>query len=534
MQDALKKSPVDQRHSSAPQENEETPEGRFRFHKFSRQLWVGGYPLAIISALLAFVLRLSIDPWLGNKSPYITFIVAVAVTGLFAGVRPALVALALGAGIAYFCFIPPRYHWGFQGIGDAVAFAVYLLAGLGVVLLTHARRRAAEKARQALAAQIEVERKLLDAQSLFRLFMEHSTACAYLRDEHGNCVYANEAARREFGLIENGPGEAPVKAAFISTLDEQDQQVMKAGRAIESVDKTSTPDGERYWLSSRFPFVDQSGRRFFGGVSFEITSRIQAEEILRKTERLSAAGQMASILAHEVNNPLAALTNLIFLLNQQSLPAAAQKFASQADDTIKRINRIVAATLAFYFENDAAASLHVCGLIDEVLEMVSCVEAFSTIQVLREYACDPVIVASPPRMRQLIASLVTNSMESGAGRVRIRVQMGKDWRRGGLAGVRITVADDGRGVPKELGQKIFEPFVGTKMEKGTGLGLWVSRTMVLRNDGSIRLRSTAVGPKTGTCIRIFLPTSAEHRLFKLAPDVISRETWSHKAPGASR
>jgi PAS domain S-box-containing protein len=473
----------------------------------SQRLRIRGYSLAVVAVLLAFLVRLLADPWLGDHDPYIVFVVAVAVTGLYAGVRAACLATALGTVTAYFCFVPPRYKWGFAGKSDAVGFGVYLLAASGVVLLTHARNRAAMKAEESLKNQVEAERKLLDAEALFRHFMDHSSACAYLRDEEGRCVYANEAAKREFGT-EVHQGNREGQRTIRSDFREQHLHVRAAGQSVEFLDRKMGEGGERYWLTSKFPFVDQSGRRFIGGISFEITERMRAEEILRKTERLSAAGQMASLLAHEINNPLAALTNVMFLLNQEPLVSPAREFLSQASDALTRINRIAAMTMGFYFEKDTAAPLHICRVIDEVADVLASSESFRDIRVVRDLSYDGTLVASPSGIQQLIASLLTNAMESGAQAIRIRVRAGWEWRQRGRGGVRITIADDGRGIPQELRDRIFEPFFSSKAEKGTGLGLWASRAVVLRNDGTIQLRSAVAGPRKGTCVSVFLPTAA--------------------------
>ena len=354
-----------------------------------RKVRFSGYSLAVISFLLAFLLRLVADPWLGDQSPYLLFVVAVAVTGLYEGVRPALLAAALGTVAAYFCFVPPRYQWGFAGASDAVGFGVYVLGVAGVILLTHARIRAGKKAEQ---------------------------------------------------------------------------------------------------------------------------HRMLAEEVLLKAERLSAAGQMASLLAHEINNPLAALTNVMFLLNEQPLDSPSLELLTAGTDALRRINRITGATLGFFFEKDAPGPVRICEIVNEVAETVMTVGRFKQIELTRDFECDPTVIASRPRIRQLIASLITNAMESEANAVRVRVRTGMDWRQRRRVGTRITIADDGRGIPPDLREKIFEPFFSTKTEKATGLGLWASRAIALRNDGTIRLRSAITGPRKGTCVSVFLPTIAEAAL----------------------
>ena len=286
--------------------------------------------------------------------------------------------------------------------------------------------------------------------------------------------------------------------------------MLDSGRAMEFVD--GGPANERYWLTSKFPFVDQSGRRFVGGISVEITDRLEAEEILRKTESLAAAGQMASLLAHEINNPLAALTNILFLLEQQSLDSSSRELLSAGTDALTRINRIAAMTMGFFFDKDTAVSISLCELIDGVAETLIATDRFNSIHLTRDFKYDGNIVASPPRIRRLIASLLTNAMESGAKNVRIRVHLATEFSRRARQGVRITIADDGRGIAEEVRERLFEPFFSSKAEKGTGLGLWASRAVVLRNDGTLRLRSAVTGPRRGTSISVFLPIAAGARV----------------------
>ncbi len=346
---------------------------------------VGSYSLAVISVILAFLLRLVVDPWLGDQSPYLLFVVAVAVTGLYAGVRPALLAAGLGTLVAYFCFVPPRYKWGFAGISDAVGFGVYTLGVAAVILLTH---------------------------------------------------------------------------ALIRENAKSDQQ------------------------------------------------RLKAKEILLKTERLSAAGQMASQLAHEINNPLAALTNIMFLLKQQPLDLPSRELLTAGTDALQRINCIARMTIGLFSDKDAPVSERICDIVNEVADTLSSAERFKSIHCLFDFKADPTFVISPPKLKQLIANLLTNAMESGASMVRIRVNVGM-WGVSGRSGIRITIADDGRGIQSEHCERIFEPFFTSKSEKGTGLGLWASRAIVLRSGGAIRLRTEVFGPRKGTCLFVFLPVVSE-------------------------
>jgi signal transduction histidine kinase len=224
---------------------------------------------------------------------------------------------------------------------------------------------------------------------------------------------------------------------------------------------------------------------------------------------------MASLLAHEINNPLAALTNFLFLLKQEPLPSPAKEFACRANDELTRINRIAAMTMGFYFENEAPGPLHICQMINEVALVLNSTQIFKDVQIKREFKCDPIIVASAPRIRQLIANLLTNALESGAKSVRVRVRRCLDWHRQGGPGVRVTISDDGCGIRPEIRGRIFEPFFSTKAERGTGLGLWASQTILLRNNGTIKVRSSISGPAKGPCLSFFWPTPPDRRVLNL-------------------
>lgn len=194
------------------------------FHRFFPAAWrirISPYWLAVLTALFGFALRLVIDPWLGDQMPYITFLLAVALAGLFAGLGPALVSTALGAVIAYFCFVPPRYQWGFQGVSDAAGFFSYLGAALVVVLLTRARKKAYDQAERRLQEQLAAEAKLGDAQRLFRLFLDNRPGFSYLRQRDGQYVYFNNTARWLLGR--SRPALAALPDLF-SELQEQDDE----------------------------------------------------------------------------------------------------------------------------------------------------------------------------------------------------------------------------------------------------------------------------------------------------------------------
>jgi signal transduction histidine kinase len=433
---------------------------------------------------------------------YITFVLAVAVTGLYVGVRPALLSASLGAVIAYTCFVEPRYQWGFRDISDAAAFSVYLAAAFAVVALIRARTKAADAAEHFLAEHMEAQRRLADAQALLDAFMDHSPACAYLKDEDGRTVYVNETAEKvlkEWFSPQN-------KGHFRN----HEEEVLRAGYAMEFLEKVARGDEERYWLATKFPFVDQAGRKFVGANMIDITDRMRAQEVLRRTQELAAAGQMASSLAHEINNPLAGITNALFLLGSEPLTETARRYLSLVEQQVQRVNHITKLTLAFY-KDEPLSTVNVGGILNDVVETLTPAMVGENIQCIRDVRGEVTISAREDRIRDLLLNLLSNSLEFGAQSVRIRVAPAKDWQDIRRTGIRITVSDDGCGVAPENRARLFEPFFTTKQHRGAGLGLWVSKVIVLKNGGSIRLRSSTRRGMKGTSVSVFFPTTAADR-----------------------
>jgi signal transduction histidine kinase len=494
----------------------------FRSLRLSSHIQIGPFWLAVLTVLLGLVLRFLIDPWLGDQMPYITFLVSVAVTGLYAGVRPALLSTALGAALAYFCFVPPRYHWGFAGMSDAVGFLSYLAAALGIVVLTRARNKAHEETQRTLQDRIDAERRLRDAQKLFQVFLENRPGCAYLRDQTGRYVYYNVEARLLLG-IDNG--NATGTSELRMKLESQDQQALApTGGPMQFVDKVTLRGEELYWLTAKFIFVDEQRHKFVGSLSLDITSQMQAEQVVLETERLAAAGQMVAMVAHEINNPLAAVTSSLFLLGRETLPRSARELVAIAQDELSRLTHITSLAIGFYKQTELPVAIDPCGLVDDVLIRLTAQFSGKRARIQRNFKWNGVFVACPSQIRQALDNVVANSFESGAGQILVRVARSNDWHMPSRSGLRISVLDDGCGMHSQQCKKAFGPFYSTKTEKGRGLGLWIAKAVVLRNGGHITLRSTDNPGRHGTCVSIFLPDLvAAGPAVSLNPDIELRQ-----------
>jgi two-component system NtrC family sensor kinase len=232
----------------------------------------------------------------------------------------------------------------------------------------------------------------------------------------------------------------------------------------------------------------------------------KAEEALIGSEKLASAGRMAAVLAHEINNPLAAVMNLLFLAQSSAdIPVPVRQYLEMADGELKRIAHITRQTLGFYRESTAPTTFHVITLIDSVIDLLQA-KIVST-QVTVEKECDDLlqITASFGELRQVISNLMLNSLDAlgKGGKVTLRASTSRD-PLNGSARIRITLADSGQGIDAAVLPRIFEPFFTTKGSIGNGLGLWVCKQIIEKHSGTIKVRSrTSDGH--GTTFSMVLP-----------------------------
>ncbi len=239
----------------------------------------------------------------------------------------------------------------------------------------------------------------------------------------------------------------------------------------------------------------------------DISARKAAEretaELMRRlisSERLAAAGRMANTLAHEINNPLEALTNVVYLLQTHDLPPTAQELAAIASRELERVGHITRSTLSFY-RKAPGRTLDLYTMLDEVVQLFTSRAMQHHIEIRTRFSEDVRGARYDPALRQVMANLVANaleSMESTDGHLNIRARIE------GSHAV-ILISDTGHGIDRANMRSVFEPFFTTKGERGTGLGLWVTRGILEEHGGRLRLRSCTRGRHRGTTVRIELP-----------------------------
>lgn len=243
--------------------------------------------------------------------------------------------------------------------------------------------------------------------------------------------------------------------------------------------------------------IDNS--RLFRQIEQQLEERARTEAALVKTERLATAGRLAATIAHEINNPLEAVTNLIYLA--RSAPEGeVRRYLQMVEEELSRIAHITKMTLGFYRESGAPTQVDIGELVREVVALYEAKLRAKNIHVHTNIAESQLILGSKGELRQVIANLVANAVDvlPAGGAIRL---LTTDFD----GGVQLRVLDNGPGIPPENITRIFDPFFTTKAELGTGLGLWVSRQIVEKHGGTIAVEST----HRGTCFTISLPSATQ-------------------------
>ena len=355
---------------------------------------------------------------------------------------------------------------------------------------------------------------LQESERQFRSLADSIPQLAWMGEPNGDLFWYN---RRWYEFT----GTTPEQVAGWGWKSVHDPQVLPevimkwqaaivTGETFQMVFPLRGADGEyRQFLTVAMPVRDARGRvvRWFG-TNTDITEQRRSEDALRQTEKLAATGRLAASIAHEINNPLEAVTNLVYLAQKQ--PANAQKYLKLADQELSSIAQITKNTLGFYRDSASLSEVDVPQVLEEVLVLYARKLNFKNIKLHPEYEAGAKIMGYPGEVRQIFANLIANAIEAlpENGCLTIRTSKGVAADGSNRSGVRITFLDNGTGIPPALRKKIFEPFYTTKRDVGTGLGLWLTLGLVEKHHGSVRLRSSVEPGKTWTAFSVFLPDSA--------------------------
>jgi two-component system, chemotaxis family, CheB/CheR fusion protein len=251
-------------------------------------------------------------------------------------------------------------------------------------------------------------------------------------------------------------------------------------------------------------------------IARDITQTKLAEEALRNSERLAVAGRMAATIAHEINNPLEAVTNILYILaREEALSEKGRQYMKAADEELRRVAQITRTTLGLYRERDTAIlPLNICDLLDSILVLYNRRLQSLGVHVEKRFDSGGTIMGVAGELRQVFSNLIANAIDAlnvSGTKLIVHVRNVRQWSGSGRRGIGVSIGDDGAGISQKTRANLFQPFFSTKKEKGTGIGLWVSQGIIAKHGGSIRIRSST-GARHGTCFSVFLPNDPRNQL----------------------
>ncbi len=363
--------------------------------------------------------------------------------------------------------------------------------------------RMAEFRRSAQQRELDLLKSVQQARHEASEALEHLTDGFWIYDTEWRITYMNAAAeeiwkqpRQEY----MGRTIWELFPAVIGTELEAQYRRAMANREMSEFEWLYQP-WQRWYRIRIYPMPD-------GGVAVsarDATETRLVEKALVRAEQVAAAGKLAASISHEINNPLEAVTNLLFLAKTApELSEDTKGLLSVADSELQRLSQIARTSLKFFRQSTAPASISVRDLIESVLTVFQPRLTRLGINLRKQYDDTPELLCFPGELQQVFTNLISNSLDAmkKGGEMLVSVRPARSGSQTGPKGIRVIVMDSGTGMDAEVSAKLFEPFFTTKGDTGTGLGLWVSKGIVEKHKGSIRIRSL---PGKGTAVSVYLP-----------------------------
>jgi PAS domain S-box-containing protein len=475
------------------------------------------YGAALVLPLISLLITQSVFP--ADKTPLSALLVlAIVCAAVLGGIQVGFLATAVSVvinAVAHFPLIPQRVLHP----KDLFFGAIFAIVGTFVSVIAGSIG--------ALSRRLEIERRKLAV----------TLACigdgVVSTDLAGKVIFMNPSAEKSTGWnLTEAAGKRPedlfqiVDQKTRALVENPIRKVLESGASASLGQHTLLirRDGSEIPISdSAAPILDAQGTMLGTVMVFrDITSDVEREAAWLQTQRLASVGRLAATIAHEINNPLQATANLLFLIGRGNDLSVVQGYASAAAQELLRASEIAQQTLSFVRSSGERESVSVGNLLDEVVLLHRNKLKNKNIEVLKRYAPDATIEGRKGELRQVFGNLIGNALDALQEDGRLFLRARCVWRSG-RSMVEIVVADTGSGIAQEHLSRIYEPFFTTKKDVGTGLGLWVVKKIVDSDGGSLRIRSRA---EKGTVVRVLWPATRESksasRGASIEPDALSQ------------
>jgi PAS domain S-box-containing protein len=457
---------------------------------------VCGYIAAIVLSWIGVVFSIR-TPALHGTPVALNFIFVAGIT-IFAGLGPGLLGVVLTA--LLFNHLALAHNAFFSLNPQSLLYSIVILAiGALVAFLCDRQRFTSGELRDALASLQVRTNALMEAQQASRF-------AAWMHNADTGRIEWADGAAEIFGRPYSDTSASNDWTNFI--IEEDRARVLEAvgtatsaGRGFHAEFRVRWPNGELRWLETRGT-PSAANPRIWHGVTIDITERKSAESALVRSEKLAAIGRLSATIAHEVNNPLEAVTNLIYLAKSDpNLSSETGEYLTRADQELARLGAIARRTLTFVRSRSAPGPVSVLDAIDSVVGMFQprCASRGAEIFVtpFRDFS----LPIPADDLRQILTNLISNACDAlpeSGGYILIEAACTS-------GNATISIADNGHGIAPENLSRIFDPFFTTKGDVGTGIGLWVSKDLTEKNGGHITVKTNDLPPGLRTLFRIELP-----------------------------
>ena len=417
-----------------------------------------------------------------------------------------------------------------QGLGSPVLLerpirTETLLSSVRAAVRARARQyevRDALVERDRVLDELRTERDVLrNSEERFRRLIENASIGINITDVYGHITYANPTMLKLVGYSMEDVREGKIRwddltpDEFLEADRHATQQLLATGTCEPYQKAYRARDGRLVPVlvgATLIPSSESSNREDQVAVFLtDLTSQKLAETALIQSEKLAAVGRLAASISHEINNPLEAVTNLLYLIRKEpELLPHTKNYLLLAESELARVSQIAAQTLRFHRQSTKAQAVTPSELIDSVVSLYQGRLANSGIEVVHDHGFATAVTCYEGDIRQVLNNLVGNAIDSmrTGGKLVVRTRNAMCWKDG-REGVRITIADTGHGMSRAVARRIFEAFYTTKGLNGTGLGLWISHGIVEKHHGRLDVRSKDNGAQTGTVFSLFLPRQLE-------------------------
>ncbi|MGC1869866.1 MAG: PAS domain S-box protein [Acidobacteriaceae bacterium] len=351
----------------------------------------------------------------------------------------------------------------------------------------------------------------------FRRLIEHSTVGMIIGDLQGGISYANPAILNLLGYTAEEVASGALRwnqltPAEFGVADQRAVEELRANGTATSYQKSlRAKDGRLLPFLVGATMIPSSRSGEASEIAVFVTdlaTQKLAESALIQSEKLAAVGRLAASISHEINNPLEAITNLLYLARRSgNIPPEVASFLDTADQELQRVTQISIQTLRFHRQSTRPRLITSEELLGPTLALYHGRISNSNIRLELQHRGAGPIVCYEGDIRQVLSNLIGNAIDAmrSGGRLIVRTTKTR-LRSSGIPAIRITIADTGHGIPPAVMRRMYEPFYTTKGMNGTGLGLWISRGIIEKHRGQIQARSR-LSNGGGTVFSLLLPTS---------------------------